>query len=309
MLRRFLVRSAVLCLSAGLVLPLSAATTGTAHADARVTVTNDRGTSLADTTYQTKLTVRGSGFQTIKGGFGGVYLVFGWVKPGGSWRPSNGGITGTDYRYIPDSESSANQGYMKFIAFPGSSTQGEAQAVLSGSGDFQLALTVPGPVFQSVDRDGVTTTVDCRKVTCGVITIGAHGVKNPRNETFTPVKFGQVYDQAPAQAQHPHAAAIRQAQQRQHRAQCAPQQKGAAAAPAPGVAVTQRPEIRVGEQAHHAAHAQNPGQVTFLVRLVQRNQLRAQQHLTDRVKDHPHGDIRQRVGQHEAPAQAGGRIW
>ncbi|MDN5745914.1 MAG: hypothetical protein L0H31_12415, partial [Nocardioidaceae bacterium] len=41
------------------------------------------------------------------------------------------------------------------------------------------------------------TTVDCTKVTCGVITIGAHGVKNAANESFTPVRFTSVYDAAP----------------------------------------------------------------------------------------------------------------
>ena len=35
-------------------------------------------------------------------------------------------------------------------------------------------------------------TVDCRKVTCGVITVGAHGVANANNETFTPVTVGSL---------------------------------------------------------------------------------------------------------------------
>lgn len=167
-----------------------------AHAAARVTVANDRGGAQADATYQTKLTVTGRGFQVVQGGFGGVYLMFGSVDDakGGSWKPSKGGLTGEDYRYIPDSENAAdNKGYLKFIAFPGSSTASEANAVLSDSGGFSLELTVPGPVFTAVDRDGATQEVDCRKVTCGIITIGAHGVKNPANETFTPVSFGDVY--------------------------------------------------------------------------------------------------------------------
>lgn len=172
-----------------------------ATAAARVSVVNDRGTSAADLQYRTRLTISGRGFQVVKGGFGGVYVMFGWVDDprGGSWKPSRGGVTGTDYRYIPDAEdAAANQGYLRFIAFPGSSTASEANAVLSASGRFTVSLTVPGPTFQSVDRNGRVVSVDCRKVTCGVITIGAHGVKNPANESFTPVRFTTVYDAAPA---------------------------------------------------------------------------------------------------------------
>jgi hypothetical protein len=172
-----------------------------AHAEARVTVRNDRGGDQADSRYQTKLTLDATGFQSVKGGFGGVYVMFGWVRdPGGdSWRPSKGGLTGKDYRYIPDSENAAdNRGYLRFVSFPGGSTAGEANAVMSGSGGFRVTMTVPGPEFQSVDREGRLSTVDCRTMTCGVITIGAHGVKNAANETFTPVRFGDVYDEAPS---------------------------------------------------------------------------------------------------------------
>lgn len=176
---------------------LSVGSTSPAHAGGKVTVTNDQGTSQADSRYTTTFTVRGSGFQTVQGGFGGVYLMFGWVSSGNSWKPSKGGVTGTDYRYIPDSESSNNHGYMKFIAFPGSSTESEAHAVLTANGSFELELKVPGPKFNAVDRDGTSVSVDCLKVTCGIITIGAHGVKNTNNETFTPISFGEVYGQDP----------------------------------------------------------------------------------------------------------------
>lgn len=169
-----------------------------AQAAARISVTNDRGTSMADVDYRTPLTLRASGFQAVKGGFGGVYVAFGWVKDpgGGSWRPSRGGITGRDYRYVPDSESEGNQGYLRFVAFPGSSTADEAHAVMSAAGGFTVTLTVPGPVFNTVDRDGDVVRVDCRQVTCGVITFGAHGVRNAANESFTPVRFGDVYGAA-----------------------------------------------------------------------------------------------------------------
>ncbi|QDH10787.1 hypothetical protein FE634_21590 [Nocardioides dongxiaopingii] len=138
--------------------------------------------------------------RVVEGGFGGVYVMFGWVRDarGGGWRPSNGGLTGQDYQYIPDAEDAAdNKGYLSFVAFPGSSTASEASAVLAADGSFTVDITIPGPVFQSVDRSGAVAQVDCRRVQCGVITIGAHGVKNPANESFTPVDFGDVYDQAP----------------------------------------------------------------------------------------------------------------
>lgn len=196
--RRLLATLAATALTGTLGLALVPA--APASADSRVTVTNDRGTAQADLTYRTSMTVRGSGFQVVQGGFGGVYVMFGWVRnPGsGAWRPSEGGLTGEDYQYVPDAEDAAdNAGYLKFVAFPGSSTAGEAAAVLSRSGGFTVDVTVPGPTFQSVDRDGAVSEVDCREVQCGIITIGAHGVVNNRNETFTPVDFGTVYDAEP----------------------------------------------------------------------------------------------------------------
>lgn len=181
-------------LALALALTGTLAVAGPAGAAARVGVTNDRGTAVADSGGATSFTVRGSGFQSVEGGFGGVYVAFGWVRDpgGGGWRPSNGGVTGRDYRYVPDSESEDNAGYLRFVSFPGSSTEGEAQAVMSASGTFTVRLTVPGPTFRAVDRSGNPVEVDCRQVTCGVLTFGAHGVKNARNETFTPVRFDDL---------------------------------------------------------------------------------------------------------------------
>lgn len=181
-------------LALALALPGTFAVAAPAAAAARVGVTNDRGTAVADSVGATSFTVRGSGFQSVRGGFGGVYVAFGWVRDpgGGGWRPSNGGVTGRDYRYVPDSESEDNAGYLRFVSFPGSSTEGEAQAVMSTTGTFTVRLTVPGPTFRAVDRSGNPVDVDCRRVTCGVLTFGAHGVKNARNETFTPIRFDEL---------------------------------------------------------------------------------------------------------------------
>lgn len=186
-------RAAVLILLlVGLVVPVGVA--GPAHAQGRVTVTGPDGGAVVDPTYATTLTVRGSGFQAVQGGYGGVYVFFGHVRDG--WRPSQGGRTGEDYFYVPDSESRDNQGFQQFVAFPGSDTSSSAQATMSRAGAWSTTLTVPGAVFEAFDRSGGSRTIDCREITCGVITVGAHGVSNATNETFTPVTVSDLYDAA-----------------------------------------------------------------------------------------------------------------
>lgn len=176
------VTAAVLLGLAPLAVPAPAA------AAARVTVANAAGDAIADPTYATTVTVSGRGFQSMRGGFGGIYVFFGTVK--GTWRPSQGGQTGSDYLYVPDSEGTDNQGFQRFVAFPGSDTAASANGgTLRADGTWSTRLVIPGATFRALDRDGRATTVDCRKVTCGVLTIGAHGVANGRNESFTPVRF------------------------------------------------------------------------------------------------------------------------
>lgn len=161
-----------------------------AQAAGSVSVANAEGKAVADPQYATRLTVSGRGFQSIKGGRGGIYVAFGTVK--GAWQPSRGGVTGRDYFYVPDSESGKNNGFQKYVAFPGSDTAAEANGgTLSTSGAWSTSLTVPGSSFQAADRNGKATTIDCLKVQCGVITVGAHGLKNAHNETFTPIRFEQ----------------------------------------------------------------------------------------------------------------------
>jgi hypothetical protein len=162
-----------------------------AHADARVSIANSDGDAKVDPTYATRLRVSGNGFQSIKNGHGGIYVFFGAVTPG--WQPSKGGSTGQDYFYVPDSEARNNQGFQKYVAFPGSDTASSANGgTMSASGDWSTSLVVPGAVFQAYDRSGAVRTIDCRTVTCGVITVGAHGVTNSHNETFTPVSVGDL---------------------------------------------------------------------------------------------------------------------
>ncbi|GGH51357.1 hypothetical protein [Microbacterium album] len=158
-----------------------------AHAAAGVSVVGPSGGATADPDYATEVTVSGSGFQSIPKGFGGVYVLFGWAGDG--WRPSQGGITGEHYRYVPDTEALDNNGFQRFVAFPGSDTAGAAHAIMAEDGSWSVSMVIPGATFQSRDRNGNVSEVDCREVTCGIITIGAHGVKNANNETFTPIRF------------------------------------------------------------------------------------------------------------------------
>ncbi|WP_208007672.1 hypothetical protein [Labedella endophytica] len=181
-------------LSAAVVATLLATTvlTGSvepAAAAGRVSVESETGGATADPDYATTVTVTGAGFQSIAGGFGGVYVLFGWVADGTSWQPSEGGTVGTDYRYVPDSEAKDNQGFQRFVAFPGSETEDSANAVMAADGSWSVDMIVPGASFESLDRSGEVSSVDCLSVTCGIITIGAHGVKNANNETFTPIDF------------------------------------------------------------------------------------------------------------------------
>jgi hypothetical protein len=153
-------------------------------AAARVTFTP----ATLDPDYATTLSLRGTGFQAIKGGFGGVYVLFGTV--GTAWQPSKGGTSGVDYVYVQDEETKDNHGYQKFISFQDGGTLSAANGgIVNPDGTWATTLIVPGAKFPARGRDGGIEQIDCLKVRCGIITIGAHGVVDPQNETFTPVAF------------------------------------------------------------------------------------------------------------------------
>lgn len=188
-------------------LGMVAVSAGTAQAAARLTATSSLGGAVASTSGPTTFTVSGSGFQAVQGGFGGVYVGFGWVD-GSNWGPSKGGATGTSYDYVPDEQSRSNKGYQAFVAFPGSETSGEAQGTMGADGSFRISLTVPGPTFTGAGGK----RIDCRQVTCGFLTWGAHGVRNGANESFTPVTFqGGATPAASAEAAAPAQASPDQA--------------------------------------------------------------------------------------------------
>lgn len=191
-MNRRLLLAPVLVLVTGMLAVLGATP---AQAAGRVTVANEFGSAKIDGRYSTTLTVSGSGFQSVKGGHGGIYVWFGTVN--GAWQPSKGGVSGQNYRYVPDSEEADNQGFQRYVAFPGSDTASSAAATMGQNGSWRVTLAVPGPRFKAVGRSGTAVDVDCTKVQCGVLTIGAHGVKNANNETFTPIAVDDLYEAAP----------------------------------------------------------------------------------------------------------------
>ncbi len=218
---------------------LSLVSPAPASAAARLTASSSLGGATASASGATTFTVSGSGYQAIDGGFGGVYVAFGWVS-GSSWGPSRGGATGRTFDYMPDDQSKNNKGYQAFVAFPGSSTSGEAQATMSSSGSFQLSLTVPGPKFTGAGGK----RIDCLTMTCGFFTFGAHGVRNGSNEAFTPVSFSgaaaPAEEAAPAEQAAAGAAAPVRRQANAGRA-------AAAQAPAAEAVVVQEDGVVVDE--------------------------------------------------------------
>jgi hypothetical protein len=151
----------------------------------------------ADPDYATTLQLNGSGFQSIQNGFGGIYVLFGWVDT--TWRPSQGGASGVNFVYVQDTETKDNHGFQKFISYPGDPTSYAANGgEVHADGTWSTTLNVPGAVFPAKGRSGGIEQIDCRKVSCGVITIGGHGVVSPNNETFTPVSFAVPAQNAPA---------------------------------------------------------------------------------------------------------------
>lgn len=180
----------------------SLALAGPAAAESQVTITDDAGASVTEVVAGSVVHVAGTGFQSVQGGSGGIYVTFGWVDDaaGGTWRPTAGGATGTDYLYAPDVEGAENKGFQRYVAFPGSATAAAANGgVIAEDGTWATDLTIPAEQFEALDRAGNPAPVDCAQVQCGFITVGAHGVKNANNETFTPVTFVAAAAQSPAE--------------------------------------------------------------------------------------------------------------
>lgn len=181
--RLFALLAAIMLAAAALVAvgPVPAA-----HAAARVDVAP---TPNAD--GSTTVTLSGSGFQYLPNAPGGVYVFFGTVSDPATnaWAPSQGGRSGVTFGYA------ATSGSQLLAAFEGGASADEANAVIDANGNWTAQMTIPGSTFASTSGDphaGASqsgSSVDCLRVMCGIITIGAHGAVNANNESFTPLGF------------------------------------------------------------------------------------------------------------------------
>ncbi|SJM69425.1 hypothetical protein CZ674_13280 [Agrococcus casei LMG 22410] len=139
----------------------------------------------------TEVTLTGSGFQYQPNAPGGVYVFFGAVTDpsGGSWKPSQGGKSGTTFAYAGTS------GAQLLVAFEGGDSAEAANGMIRADGSWSATMRIPGSVFEASfgnPHDGQNQQgqqIDCKVVQCGIITIGAHGLWNANNESFTPITF------------------------------------------------------------------------------------------------------------------------
>ncbi len=133
--------------------------------------------------------------------FGGVYLFFGWVKPGGQWGPSwrsstsATGLFGQTYSYPGEGGGADTRddgtGVVRLVSFTQGGESGDSTPFhMDGAGNWSADLTVRGSKFSFVDVvTGQSASVDCMVVQCGVFTIGAHGKSSRTNEQFFPINF------------------------------------------------------------------------------------------------------------------------
>ena len=133
--------------------------------------------------------------------FGGVYLFFGWVQPGGQWGPSfrsstsDRGLFGTTYSYPGEGGGGETRddgtGTVRLVSFTAGGESGSSTPFhMDGAGNWRADVTVRGATYDFKDlRTGASHRVDCRVVQCGVFTIGAHSKSSRTNEQFTPINF------------------------------------------------------------------------------------------------------------------------
>ena len=133
--------------------------------------------------------------------FGGIYLFFGWVQPGGQWGPSfrsstsDRGLFGTTYSYPGEGGGGETRddgtGAVRLVSFTAGGESGSSTPFhMDGAGNWRADVTVRGATYDFKDlRTGASHRVDCRVVQCGVFTIGAHSKSSRTNEQFTPIDF------------------------------------------------------------------------------------------------------------------------
>lgn len=157
-----------------------------AHAASRVDVA-----PAPNANGETTVTLSGSGFQYLPNAPGGVYVFFGAVvdPSTNSWAPSQGGKSGQTFSYA------STGGSQLLVGFAGGSSAEASNSLIDASGSWTAQMTIPGSSFVSTSGDPHSgsaqtgATIDCMRVQCGIITIGAHGMVNANNESFTPISF------------------------------------------------------------------------------------------------------------------------
>jgi hypothetical protein len=185
-------------LAATLVAASLSASIGASPAAAASVLSVSRTT--VDANAPTAVSVSGRTYERPKvaegnSAFGGVYVFFGWVK-GGAWGPSSGGSFGSTYAY-PGQQGDAGSrddgnGSIRLVSFTEEgSSGGSTPHHMDANGNWNAPLTVDleDGTFVYLDTAGDAQSVDCRAVTCGVFTIGAHGKTSGPNEKFTPIKI------------------------------------------------------------------------------------------------------------------------
>ncbi|MFN8053427.1 MAG: hypothetical protein U0Q22_18445 [Acidimicrobiales bacterium] len=133
--------------------------------------------------------------------FGGVYVLFGWVRPGVGWGPSSRNAVNSDgqfgltYHYPGEGGTGDlrddGTGTNRFVAFtPGGIDASSTPFHMDDAGNWSVTLNISGPLYRWTDPfTGTSASVDCRSVQCGVLTIGAHGRPSQTNERFVPLTF------------------------------------------------------------------------------------------------------------------------
>lgn len=176
----------LLLLGALLALLAVVSPTTAAHAAGRVDVS-----TAPSADGSTTVTLTGSGFQYLPNAPGGIYVFFGAVSDPGtnSWAPSQGGRSGSTFGYASAS------GSQLLVGFAGGDSASASTSLIDANGAWTAEMTIPGAVFDSVSgnphagQSQAGGQIDCLQVQCGIITIGAHGMVNANNESFTPVAF------------------------------------------------------------------------------------------------------------------------
>lgn len=163
-------------------------------------------TTRLSSSGRTTVTVTGTRYLTgryLCGGskFGGIYVFFGWVAPGGQWGPSwrsatsSAGQFGTTYTYPGEGGAGDTRddgsGTLRLVSFTaGGSSGSETPFHMDANGNWTTTLNVAGPVYSWKNLlTGASQRVDCRVVQCGIFTMGAHGISSRTNELFVPVTF------------------------------------------------------------------------------------------------------------------------